>query len=82
MLKNFPFYSMKVVTMASATAATSMRVEDLPDILNSKEVAQVLRICTKTLYEAVQRGEIEAMKIGKRGVLRFRREAILKLLGG
>lgn len=52
----------------------------LPDILKAEEVAQLLRINRKTLYEAVQRGEVPGViRIGRS--LRFRRYAVLMWLG-
>jgi excisionase family DNA binding protein len=54
-------------------------VRSLPAILNAKEVANLLRINRKTLYEAVQRDEIPgAFRVGR--CLRFRRDAVLTWL--
>lgn len=67
---------------STTTAAACVRVEDLPPVLTVEEAAAVLRVCKKTLYESVQRGDIKAARLGKKGVLRFKREVILGLLGG
>lgn len=51
----------------------------LPAILKADEVAGLLRINRKTLYEAVQRGDIPgAFRVGR--CLRFRRDAVLTWL--
>jgi excisionase family DNA binding protein len=52
----------------------------LPEILKAEEVASLLRINRKTLYEAVQRDEIPgAFRVGRR-CLRFQRDALLAFL--
>lgn len=49
----------------------------LPAILKAEEVANLLRINRKTLYEAVQRGEVPGtLRIGR--CLRFQRDAVLE----
>lgn len=51
----------------------------LPIILKADEVAELLRINRKTLYEAVQRGELPGViRIGRS--LRFRRDDVLMWL--
>jgi excisionase family DNA binding protein len=51
----------------------------LPIILKAEEVASMLRINRKTLYEAVQRDEIPgAFRVGR--CLRFHRDAVLNWL--
>jgi excisionase family DNA binding protein len=49
---------------------------NLPAFLTVDEVATLLRVCRKTVYEAIQRGEIKATKVGK--ALRIRRDALQK----
>ena len=51
----------------------------LPPILRAAEVACLLRVNRKTLYEAVQRKEVPGViRIGR--CLRFRRDALLQWL--
>ena len=53
--------------------------QPLPPVLKAEEVAALLRINRKTLYEAVQRDEIPgAFRIGR--CLRFHRDAVLTWL--
>lgn len=51
---------------------------NLPVVLTVEEAADLLRVCKKTVYEAIQRGEIKATKVGK--VLRIKRDVILRML--
>ena len=56
-----------------------MPARDLPEFLKTAEVAELLRIDRKTIYEAVRRDEIPgAIRVGR--VLRFRRDAVLSWL--
>lgn len=66
---------------AAHLAPGSLPLRSLPPILKADEVAALLRINRKTLYEAVQRGEVPgAFRIGRS--LRFRRDAVLLWLSG
>ena len=53
---------------------------DLPDVLTVAEAAKVLRLGRNTAYEAVQRGEIPAIKIGRRLIVP--KAALLNILSG
>jgi excisionase family DNA binding protein len=49
---------------------------DLPEFLKAEELADLLRINRKTIYEAARRDEIPgAVRVGR--LLRFRRDAVL-----
>ncbi len=49
----------------------------LPTILTAQEVAQLLRVSRKTVYEAARHGELPGvLRIGR--ALRFHRDAILQ----
>lgn len=55
--------------------------EDLPQVLKASEVAELLRVSPKTLYEAVQRDEVPGViRVGR--CLRFQRDAVLAWMGG
>ena len=54
-----------------------VRVEDKV-VLNVEEAAELLRISRTTAYEAVRRGEIPALHIGRRLLIPV--QAILRLL--
>lgn len=62
-----------------AKVATSAHPQTLPPILKAAEVALLLRVNRKTLYEAVARDEIPGVfRVGR--LLRFRRDDVLKWL--
>jgi excisionase family DNA binding protein len=62
-----------------STTVASCAPRSLPIILKADEVAELLRINRKTLYEAVQRGELPGViRIGRS--LRFRRDDVLMWL--
>ncbi len=61
---------------------TSIRIEELPDVLTVEETAAVLRVCKKVVYEDVERGTIKAARIGPKRIIRIRRETVLALLAG
>ncbi len=50
------------------------------EIMTVDEVASMLRVNKKTIYDAIARKEIPCQKIGR--IFRFRREAVLKWLNG
>ena len=54
-----------------------MTLDDAPDFLTVEEVAQMLRLGRSAAYEAVARGELPAVRFGRR--LRVPRHALLRL---
>ncbi|EDM79573.1 hypothetical protein PPSIR1_21134 [Plesiocystis pacifica SIR-1] len=51
----------------------------MPEYLKAEELAALLRVSRKTIYEAVARGEIPgALRVGR--LIRFRRDAVLEWL--
>ncbi|MDO8621542.1 MAG: helix-turn-helix domain-containing protein [Candidatus Levybacteria bacterium] len=42
------------------------RLEDLPDVLQVGEVAQILGLSRNAVYLAISRGEIPSIRVGKR----------------
>ena len=57
-----------------------MSPPDLPLVLTADEAADALRISRWAVYEAVKRGELRAVRLGR--TLRIPRAAITELLGG
>lgn len=39
-------------------------VKEYPNALSVSEVAEILRICKKTVYKLIHKGEIHAVRIG------------------
>lgn len=54
--------------------------DHLPDVLTVVEAARVLRIGRHTLYEAVKRGEIPAIRLGRK--ILFSKSALMGLWSG
>ena len=65
----------------SATAPTTpARGDDLPAVMTADEVAALLRVDRKTVYDAVKDGTLPALRLRK--VIRFSREEVLQFLRG
>jgi excisionase family DNA binding protein len=45
---------------------TVTRLVDLPDVLTVPEAARLLRLGRNTVYEAVRRGELPSVRVGRR----------------
>ena len=59
----------------------NLSINNLPDLLTVREAAQVLRVSPLTLKRWGKRGKLPAIRINSRGDRRYRKEAILYLLG-
>jgi excisionase family DNA binding protein len=59
----------------------SLKLEDLPDLLTVREVAELLRVSPLTIKRWGKRGKLPAIRINSRGDRRYRKEAVLWLLG-
>lgn len=58
-----------------------IRLEDLPDLLTVREVAELLRVSPLTIKRWGKRGKLPAIRINSRGDRRYKKEAVLWLLG-
>lgn len=56
-------------------------IHNLPDLLTVKEVAELLRVSPLTIKRWGKRGKLEAIRINSRGDRRYKKEAVLWLLG-
>lgn len=61
-----------------ATYAVPAQLDELPAVATATEVARLLRISRTSVYEAVQRGELPALRIGRR--LLFPKEVLIAFL--
>lgn len=58
-----------------------LRLEELPDLLTVREVAEVLRVSPLTIKRWGKRGKLPAIRINSRGDRRYKKGAVLALLG-
>lgn len=61
--------------------ADKLSLENLPDLLTVKEVAEILRVSSLTIKRWGKRGKLPAIRINSRGDRRYKKEAVLWLLG-
>jgi len=58
-----------------------LKLDELPDLLTVREVAEVLRVSPLTIKRWGKRGKLSAIRINSRGDRRYKKEAVLWLLG-
>lgn len=59
----------------------TISIDNLPDLLTVREVAQILRVSPLTIKRWGKRGKLPAIRINSRGDRRYKKEAVLYLLG-
>lgn len=62
-------------------ARKKVRLDELPDLLTVREVAELLRVSPLTIKRWGKRGKLPAIRINSRGDRRYKKEAVLWLLG-
>jgi excisionase family DNA binding protein len=62
-------------------AKPSLSLDNLPDLLTVREVAELLRVSPLTIKRWGKRGKLPAIRINSRGDRRYKKEAVLWLLG-
>jgi len=67
--------------MADEPKKKKVRLDDLPDLLTVREVADILRVSPLTIKRWGKRGKLPAIRINSRGDRRYKKEAVLWLLG-
>ena len=67
--------------MADEVKKKTIRLDDLPDLLTVREVADILRVSQLTIKRWGKRGKLPAIRINSRGDRRYKKEAVLWLLG-
>ena len=58
-----------------------LSLDNLPDLLTVREVAELLRVSPLTIKRWGKRGKLPPMRINSRGDRRYKKEAVLRLLG-
>lgn len=61
--------------------AVKLDVKNLPDLLTVREVADLLRVSPLTIKRWGKRGKLQPIRINSRGDRRYKKEAVLWLLG-
>jgi len=78
----FSFSPFIIQTMSVTTKLTKkVSLDDLPDLLTIREVAELLRISPLTIKRWGKKGKLPAIRINSRGDRRYRKEVVLRLLG-
>ncbi len=62
-------------------ADQNLSLDNLPDLLTVKEVAQIFRVSVLTIKRWGKRGKLVPLRINSRGDRRYKKEAVLWLLG-
>lgn len=63
------------------TKKKNISLENLPDLLTVREVAELLRVSPLTIKRWGKRGKLPAIRINSRGDRRYKKEAVLWTLG-
>jgi excisionase family DNA binding protein len=70
-----------VKQVPSPKKVNGVSIDNLPDLLTVAEVADLLRVSKLTIKRWGKRGKLPAIRINARGDRRYRKEAVLWLLG-
>lgn len=71
----------KLVNQKTLKRINGISIDNLPDLLTVAEVADLLRVSKLTIKRWGKRGKLPAIRINARGDRRYRKEAVLWLLG-
>ncbi|MBI1863952.1 MerR family transcriptional regulator [Candidatus Woesebacteria bacterium] len=58
-----------------------INLDELPDLLTVREVAELLRVSPLTIKRWGKRGKLPPIRINSRGDRRYKKEAVLWILG-
>jgi len=70
-----------MVDQTISNAKPVISLDSMPDLLTVREVAQLLRVSPLTIKRWGKRGKLPAIRINSRGDRRYKKEAVLWLLG-
>ncbi len=77
----FSFSSILYSISCEPMITQTISLDNLPDLLTVREVAQILRVSPLTIKRWGKRGKLPAIRINSRGDRRYKKEAVLYLLG-
>ena len=82
MLTGLPYFVIVSNSMNEKTIDKKrLSLESLPDLLTVREVAELLRVSPLTIKRWGRKGKLPAIRINSRGDRRYKKEAVLWLLG-
>lgn len=55
------------------------RLSDYPDVLTVEEAAEILGVCTKTIYKMIKKGDLKKQNVGR--LFRIPKSYIIAYLG-
>lgn len=67
--------------MTAKTGSKKIDINSLPDLLTVREVAELLRVSPLTIKRWGKRGKLPPIRINSRGDRRYKKDAVLWLLG-
>lgn len=70
-----------VKQLSTPKKVNGVSIDNMPDLLTVAEVADLLRVSKLTIKRWGKRGKLPAIRINARGDRRYRKEAVLWLLG-
>ena len=76
-----PNVSQDKPVISAGKKVNNVSIDSLPDLMTVAEVADLLRVSKLTVKRWGKRGKLPAIRINARGDRRYRKEAVLWLLG-
>jgi excisionase family DNA binding protein len=67
--------------MSTKAGKKDIDIKNLPDLLTVREVADLLRVSPLTIKRWGKRGKLPPIRINSRGDRRYKKEAVLYMLG-
>ncbi len=62
-------------------SSSKVSLDDLPDLMTIREVADLLRVSPLTIKRWGKKGKLPAIRINSRGDRRYRKDVVTRLLG-
>ena len=62
-------------------SSSKVSLDDLPDLMTIREVADLLRVSPLTIKRWDKKGKLPAIRINSRGDRRYRKDVVTRLLG-